>query len=189
MNSTTAMIRTLASRCFSKNVALRPRMLPAPFRPRCDGGVPVASGLTSAVSLKSLIPIPLLRRMLVFSSHTQVPWRLTAAFADGEPPRACTTQCRALRRSGRDRPGVLDVLLRRGGALEAGLLRGVRVHVALDNELQAGVRLGRRNQPAGELEQVEVQRGQEALQVRRLVDGEVDLARLDRGQGLRLQVE
>ena len=44
-------------------------------------------------------------------------------------------------------------------------------------------------QAAGELEEVQVQRGQEALQVRRLVDGEVDLAGRDGRQRLRLQVE
>src|SRR5436305_2342745 len=149
MNSTTPMTRMLASRCFSTRVAARPAMLPAPFRPRPTGAEPMVSGLTSAVSLTSLIPFLLIRRMPVFSSHTQVPWRLTVAFAAGEPPRACTSQCRALRRSGRDRPGVLnvDLVLRR--ALVAGRLRGVRIHVALDDELQAAVRLRRRHQSAG----------------------------------------
>src|SRR6266700_7618182 len=189
MNITTAMASTLASRCLRKTVAARLRTLGPPFR--LSGAVPKISGLRSAVSLTSLIPIPpiLLRhRMPVSKCHTQAPRRFTVARSTGEPPRACYFQ-RATTRSDGDRPGVLDVHLVLRGALEPGRRRGVRIHVALAEELHVGVRGRRRHQAAGELEEVEVQRGQEALQVRRLVDGEVDLARLDGGQGLRLQVE
>src|SRR5271167_4153887 len=188
MNSTTAMIRTLASRCLSKKLAARLAMLPAPFLPRPAGGEPIVSGLTSAVSLTSFIPIVLLRRMPVYSSYTQAPRRFTIARGTGEPPRACYFQG-ATTRSDRDRPGVRDVFLRRGRALEPAGRRRVRPHVALDHELQAGIRGRRRHQAAGELEEVQVQRGQETLQVRRLVHGEVDLAGRDGRQGLRLQVE
>src|SRR6266568_4704078 len=192
MNITTAMASTLASRCLRKTVAARLRTLGPPFR--LSGAVPKISGLRSAVSLTSLIPIPpiLLRhRMPVSKCHTQAPRRFTVARSTGEPPRACYFQRATIPaiRSDGDRTGVLDVRLVLRGALEPGRRRGVRIHVALDDELQAGVRGRRRHQAAGELEEVEVQRGQEALQVRRLVDGEVDLARLDGGQGLRLQVE
>ena len=57
---------------------------------------------------------------------------------------------------------MLDVLLRGGRALEPGLLRDVRGDVALGDELQAGVRLRRRDQAAGQLPEVQVERGQEA---------------------------
>ena len=49
----------------------------------------------------------------------------------------------------------------------------VRRHVALRDEGQAGVGVGRDERAAGQVVQVQVQRGQEALQVRVLVDGEV----------------
>src|SRR5271165_5689555 len=188
MNSTTAMIRTLASRCLSRKAPARLAMPPAPLRPRPAGGEPMVCGLTSAVSLTSFIPIVLLRRMPVYSSHTQAPRRFTVARGPGEPPRACYFQG-ATTRSDSDRPGVLDVHLLGGGALIPGRRRGVRCHVALGDELQAGVRRRRGHQAAGQLPEVEIQRGQETLQVRRLVDGEVDLAGRDRRQGLRLQVE
>src|ERR1700749_3521906 len=162
MKSTTAMARTLASRCFRNMVVTRLRPPGPPFR---AGGAPKVSGLRSAVSLTSLIPILPFARGLCSGSYPDA----AAIHRGSTPPRnpagllvpACHN------RSDGDRAGVLDVLLLLRRALVPGRRRGVRIHVALDHELQAGVRGRRRHQAAGELEEVEVEGRQEALQVRR----------------------
>src|SRR5690242_18245387 len=138
MNSTTAMARTLSSRCFRNIVAARLRTLGRPFG---AGGAPKVSGLRSAVSLTSLIPILPFARGLCSGSYPD-----TAAIHRGSPPPGTAAgllvpACH--NRSDGDRAGVLDVLLLLRRALVSGRRRGVRIHVALDHELQAGVR-GRR---------------------------------------------
>ena len=83
-------------------------------------------------------------------------------------------------RSGvRDRARPLDQLQRGVGTLVAGLGALVRVDVVLGDEQQAGVGLGREDQTAGQLVQVQRQDRQEALQVGLLVDGVVQVAGLD----------
>src|ERR1035437_6947554 len=177
MKTITAMSGMLALRWFRKRALTRLRTLGPRFRPLRE--VPMIPGLRSAVSLTSLIPIVLLRPMPVLRGV--IPRR-----RDGSPcflfpvnGRGPAHHSVAPSRSDRDRAGVLDVLLRRGGALKPGRRRGVRSRVGLGDELQAGVRGGRRHQATGQLPQVQVDRGQEALQIGRLVDGEVDLAGRD----------
>src|SRR6185437_7792855 len=175
MNRITAMARTLASRCLRNIVAARLRTLGPPLR--WSGPVPKVPGLRSAVSLTSLIFNPATSPDgcldVIPRRGGDSPW----LSGPGESPRACYLLSPACHDgSDRDRTGVLDVHLVLRGALVPGRRRGVRVHVALSHELQAGVRGRRGDQAAGELEEVEVHGRQEALQVRRLVDGEGDLA-------------
>ena len=77
--------------------------------------------------------------------------------------------------------GARTLVPRRGGQVGA--------DVGLGDEGQAGVGLRRDHQATGEVEQVQGQHRQEALQVRLLVDGEVQAARLDPRQRVRGQVE
>src|SRR4051812_47417706 len=96
---------------------------------------------------------------------------------------------RRLRLSMCDRAGSrYDHLVRRG-TLVPGLGALVRAEVVLGDEQQPGVGLAGRQQTAGDLVEIEVENGKEALQVRLLVDGVIEAAVLDTGEGLRDEVE
>ena len=75
-----------------------------------------------------------------------------------------------------------------GAAFVARGGRQVRPHVAARDEEQAGVRVRRRDEPAAVLDHEELEDRQEALEVRLLVDREVEMAVGDRAQRPRQQV-
>src|SRR4029077_9000471 len=84
--------------------------------------------------------------------------------------------------------GPREVHLSRGSALEPALLQHL-ADVARGQHGQAGVGVRRRELPAGQVVQVQVQGGQEALQVRVLEDAELHRAVLQAGERPRVGVE
>src|SRR6185312_16123679 len=199
MTSPTATMNTVSSRCWMSLIPIRPTELA--LAPGCPGasagsaGGPLA-GARSAVSLTS--PLLSFFPMLGTAPRRRQPpgpaiagrgrqrrqWPGMEVAIDGRGPGDGHSRSPA-----GDRAGPLDQLLILAGALEPARGLHVRIHAGLVHEGQAGVRGGWGDQAAGQLEQVEPDDRQEALLVRRLVDGEVQVARLDRLQGLRGQVE
>src|ERR1019366_8289110 len=184
-------MNTVASRC-------RPRVRPT-WRSidhallRAAGwpaGPPAAVGVRWAVSLtRLLLPCGSLRSRSAPTPDAGL--RLQVQYPTPAPLIQVSGRLRPGARSGTRRgDGVLDRaaprdegrLVGAGRPFVAGLGVEVRADVGLCHAGQAGVGVRRDAQPAGEVEQVEVEHRKEALQVRLLVDGEVELARLDSGQ-------
>src|SRR5215208_8515124 len=81
-----------------------------------------------------------------------------------------------------------DHLLLLGRSLEAGRVRRVGPGVVLGDELQPGVHLAGAGEVARDLRQVQLHDREEALEVRLLVDREVQLIRLQQLERLRERV-
>src|SRR5580692_5473941 len=193
-SSATVTTRTVASRCLANTPRPRATSCPPPFPlpppppsaprpPRTlppDSTVPLTSPPGAFVPAQTgdgrpaCRPGTVARRRLVLF----IPRTLPGSFSGAGGCR------RVADRAG----GPRHVLLCGGGALvPAGHV--VLGQVALRDEGQASVGVGRDERAAGDVVQVHVQRGQEPLQVRVLVDGEAGGARLDVGQRLRDRVE
>src|SRR5215471_15066571 len=172
MISSTTTRNTVASRCRITNIPALRRLPQAPFSADgSPGGPPATAGLRWAVSLTSATSLPCARA----ARRRRRPAYISRPVSDAD----------ALNPMARSDPGPSgagrgDGVLDRAAPRPEGGLRG---------EGQAGVGVRRLHQATGQVEQVQVQRGQEALQVGVLVDGEVELAGLDRGQRARGEVE
>ena len=105
--------------------------------------------------------------------------RRTSAAATRRPSRrvAVFSGCRRLLSPPPGQPGCATGILQLAGtALVAGLRRQVRLHVRLRHERDAGVRVRGRHQAGRVPVEEELQDGQPALQVRLLIDREVENA-------------
>src|SRR4029453_17872725 len=80
------------------------------------------------------------------------------------------------------------ILLLAGAALVTGFRREVRLHVRLRHERDSRVRVRWRDEPGRVLVEPELEDGQPALQVRLLVDREVEITGIDRLEDIRVQV-
>src|ERR1700728_2311952 len=195
-SSATVTTRTVASRCLANTPRPRATSCPPPFLFPLPPPPPVASGPPKTLPPDSTVPLtsppgafvpPKTGRRAPGLSPGHGPPPPTCLFIPRTRPGAFSGAggCRRVAdRAG----GPRHVLLRGGGALvPAGHV--VLGQVALRDEGQPSVGVGRDERAAGDVVQIQVQRGQEPLQVRVLVDGKAGGAGLDVGQRLRDRVE